>query len=289
MIITISILVLFFVVLIIWYFIKEVPDDRLVIFPSFKEVVTINEINIGLYSEEVIENINSIEHDNEAVRMIANLIYNGLFEYNEKNVLEAKLIDDFAKIDEKNYVFKLKSDIVFHNGERLTSQNVKDTIEMIFEVEDAYFTNCVDNIQNVKIIDDSMFRINLIEAEEEFEKNLIFPILCDDSNVGTNVYKIKGIDDDKFVLENSKIGQVLNIFICNSLEELYGGFKNKKFDVINSIAGINYEEYIGEFGYLRKLYYGYYGVLLYSSSLSGKFTPTINNIFYNIDTWKKIK
>ena len=289
MIITISILVLFFVVLIIWYFIKEVPDDRLVISPSFKEVVTINEINIGLYSEEVIENINSIEHDNEAVRMIANLIYNGLFEYNEKNVLEAKLIDDFAKIDEKNYVFKLKSDIVFHNGERLTSQNVKDTIEMIFEVEDSYFTNCVDNIQNVKIIDDSMFRINLIEAEEEFEKNLIFPILCDDSNVGTNVYKIKGIDDDKFVLENSKIGQVLNIFICNSLEELYGGFKNKKFDVINSTAGINYEEYIGEFGYLRKLYYGYYGVLLYSSSLSGKFTPTINNIFYNIDTWKKIK
>jgi len=27
---------------------------------------------------------------------------------------------------------------------------------------------------------------------------------------------------------------------------------------------------------------------LYSPYLSGKITPTINNVFYNINTWKKI-
>jgi len=289
MIIAISILVLFFLVLIIWYFNKDNVDSRLPISYRAKEVVTINEINIGLYSEDKIENINSIEYNNETVRMISNLIYDSLFEYNENNILELNLIDDYAKIDEKNYVFKLKSDVVFHNGENLTSKNVKDTIEKIFENEDSYFIDCVDNIQSVKVIDDTMFRINLINAQEEFEKNLIFPILCNDINVGTNVYKINEFDGDKIVLENNKIGQVLNVFICSSLEDLYGGFKNKKFDVINSIPGINYEEYIGEFGYLRRLYYGYYGVLLYSPSLSGKFTPTINNIFHNVDTWKKIK
>ena len=56
-------------------------------------------------------------------------------------------------------------------------------------------------------------------------------------------------------LKYSRI-EVLNIFICNSLEELYGGFKNKKFDVINSIDGISYKDYIGEFGYLNKSYMG---------------------------------
>jgi len=256
MIIAISILGLFFLILIIWYFNKEETDDRLAISPSFKEIVTINEINIGLYSEENIENINSIEVNNKVVRIISNLIYNGLFEYNESDVLESKLIADYAKIDEKNYVFKLKSDIVFHNGERLISENIKDTIEKILLNEDSYFINCVDNIQSVKIIDDSMFRINLIEAEDEFQKNLIFPILCDDSNVGTNEYKVKEFAHNKIVLENNKIGQVLNIFICSTLEELYGGFKNKNFDVINSIDGIDYKDYIGEFGYLKKSYKG---------------------------------
>lgn len=290
MIIFLIFLIAFFLVLTIWYFNKTEEEEKLVIAKNIKEVVTLNEINIGLYSEQAIENINSIESNNETIRLLSNLIYNGLFEYDDSGALTSTLIEDYAKIDEKNYVFKLKENIKFHNGKILTSDDVKNTVENIFSQDNSYYTKCVENIQSIKVIDNLTLRINLIEKEDGFEKNLIFPILSDDLNVGTNDYKFNEMKDyisnaienyqineivgdkvngnetnqikaneinTKIVkLENIKTGQALNIYIYNNLETLYGDFKNKKLDFIKSIENIEHKNYIGEFGYQEKNYKG---------------------------------
>ena len=153
-------LAIFFTILTIWYFNKPQNDKKLVISEKATEIITTTEINIGLYNENSITNINPISDNNEIVRYISNLIYNRFFEYSNNSTPESKIIATYAQIDEKNYVFKLKDDIYFHNGEKLISQDIKDTIEKIYDTPDSYYSQCVDNIQNIKIIDNTTLRIN---------------------------------------------------------------------------------------------------------------------------------
>lgn len=259
MVIFLIFLISFFLILSIWYIDKQGDDERLVVAKNVKEILTIGEINIGLYNDsqlEVVDNINAIENNSEVVRFVSDLVYNGLFKFNGNLALESILVEDYAKIDEKNYAFKLKDDIYFQNGKKLTSTDIKNTIEKITLKEDSYYANCVKNIESVKVIDNSTFRINLINVEDNFENNLIFPILSDETNIGTNNYKIKEINNEKIVLENEAIGQVLNIYIYNNMEILYGDFKAKKLDLIKSIENIEHQKYIGEFGYQDKAYKG---------------------------------
>lgn len=256
LIIFLILLIIFFIILSIWYFNKPQNNKKLVISENAKEIITTNEINIGLYDENLIESINPISINNENIRFLSNLVYNSFFEYSNNNTLESKIIETYAKIDEKNYVFKIKDYIYFHNGKKLTSQDIKNTIEKIYDNVDSYYSLCVDNIQNIKIIDNTTLRINLIREDEEFPKKLIFPILSDEANIGTNDYKVKEINNEKIILQNEKIGQVINIYIYNNLDNLYGDFKNKKLNYIKSVESIDYKKNIGEFGYNEKGYEG---------------------------------
>lgn len=256
LIIFLILLIIFFIILSIWYFNKPQNNKKLVISENAKEIITTNEINIGLYDENIIESINPISINNENIRFLSNLVYNSFFEYSNNNTLESKIIETYAKIDEKNYVFKIKDDIYFHNGKKLTSQDIKNTIEKIYDNMDSYYSLCVDNIQNIKIIDNTTLRINLIREDEEFPKKLIFPIVSDEANIGTNDYKVKEINNEKIILQNEKIGQVLNIYIYNNLDNLYGDFKSKKLNYIKSVENLDYKKNIGEFGYNEKSYEG---------------------------------
>ncbi len=171
-------LIAFFIILTIVYYSKENVNEKLVVSKNVRNIQTINELNIGVYSEETIDTINPITNDNEIVRNISELIYDKLFELKDNTYMaNSKIIENYAKIDDKNYVFKLKENIFFQNGEKLNSRNIKETVETIFLNENSYYFECVDNIQSVKVIDNNMFRINLIEADNDFCKKLIFPII----------------------------------------------------------------------------------------------------------------
>ena len=99
-------------------------------------------------------------------------------------------------------------------------------------------------------------RVNLIEEDKDFPKKLIFPIISDEINIGTNDYKVRDINNEKIILENEKVGQVLNIYIYNNLDNLYGDFKNKKLNYIKSVENVDYKKNIGEYGYNEKGYEG---------------------------------
>lgn len=257
-VLTLIFLITFFIVLSIWYCNKDTTEEKQVAAKNVKEIKTISEINIGIYEEKSFKNINPIETQVDIVTMLSKLVYNGLFEYNEDTILNEKLVSNYAKIGEKNYIFKLKENIYFQNGQPLTSADVKNTIEKIYSSNYSIYSELVNNIQNVKVIDNKTFRINLIENEEEFERNLIFPIICDEVNMGTGIYKVKEINTDKIILEefSGKTGQIINIYVYDILTNLYEDFKNKKLDLIKSVSGIEYKKYLGEFGYKEKFYNG---------------------------------
>lgn len=105
LIIFLVLITIFFIILTIWYFNKPQNNKKLIISEKVKEIVTTTEINIGLYNENPIENINPISNNNENVRYLSNLVYNRFFEYSNNSIPESKIIETYAKIDEKNYVF----------------------------------------------------------------------------------------------------------------------------------------------------------------------------------------
>ena len=80
-----------------------------------------------------------------------------------------------------------------------------------------------------------------------------------------------------------RIGIHIELVIVNE-GEYYKLVENKEYDILLTELEADYytDEEVENSLVCNKLN------LLYSPYLSGKFIPTINNVFYNIDTWKKI-
>ncbi len=88
----------------------------------------------GLLGE--IRYINPVLASSDNDRSITSLIFSGLINFNDKN----EVIPDLAKSwevsgDQKSYTFKLKNNIVFHNGQALTSGDISHTINRIKSLE----------------------------------------------------------------------------------------------------------------------------------------------------------
>src|SRR5262245_15057148 len=68
--------------------------------------------------------------DANSVR-IGGLIYSSLLRSDENSRLQLELAENWQRIDAKTYVFDLRRNITFHNGQPLTAEDVKFTYESI--------------------------------------------------------------------------------------------------------------------------------------------------------------
>src|SRR5699024_9562063 len=103
---------------------------------------------------------------------------------------------------------KLK-DIKWHDGTILTSNDVKFTIDLINQNIDSPYSELVDNISSISIINDKEFSISFKEKYAFSIDTLIFPIVSEkhlDSNninnyknnlIGNGAYKIKTYEERK--------------------------------------------------------------------------------------------
>ena len=70
--------------------------------------------------------------DANSVR-IGNLIYNSLLRYDEHSQLQPELAERWRMLDDRTYLFDVRRDVIFHNGDRLTAADVKYTYESILD------------------------------------------------------------------------------------------------------------------------------------------------------------
>jgi peptide/nickel transport system substrate-binding protein len=70
--------------------------------------------------------------DANSVR-ISGLIYNSLLRADENSRLQLELAEHWQKVDPQTYIFDLRRDITFHNGDPLTAADVKFTYESILQ------------------------------------------------------------------------------------------------------------------------------------------------------------
>lgn len=222
------------------------------------------------------DTINPILSTNKNVKEISYLIYDSLVTYDGNLKLKYNLANEIGKIDNINYVIKLKEDIYWSNGEKLTADDIKFTIDMIKSGINSIYTDNLQNVSGLEIIDDNSIRISLYEEMPFFEYYLTFPIMSrnyyegenfidtfkNDSPIGTGMFQISSVEDGKLVLsknpyywnnERKTIIEQIQINKYSSIGEVYKAFKLGDIDIIN-VSAKNIEDYIGLIGYSKVEY-----------------------------------
>lgn len=152
-------------------------------------------LTIGIGADMVTFDI----HDH--INTLTEAIHVNMFNYlvkrdNETGEIVPDLAESFENIDDYTWEFKLKEGVAFHNGDELTSADVKYSLERVAYGEDLRDYTNYNQIKEVEIIDDYTFRIITHEPE---------PVLLNRiSRIASGILPSKYIEENGFdyFLEN---------------------------------------------------------------------------------------
>jgi peptide/nickel transport system substrate-binding protein len=137
----------------------------------------------GEYSEGLVGSpkyINPLYAFSDVDSDLSFLIYSSLFKYNGNGDLKYDLITDYEiKESGKVYILKLRDDVYFHDGEKLTANDVVFTINAI---KNPDFRSPLRNVfsgVSVEKQGDYTIKLSLSEAYAGFEELLTFGVLSE--------------------------------------------------------------------------------------------------------------
>ncbi len=136
----------------------------------------------GIYREGILGQprfINPVlSQTNDTDRAISQIIYSSLFKYNGQSELIKDLVEEYQiSEDGKTYAIQLKKDILWHDGQPLTAEDVVFTIKTIQNPE--YKSPLRSNWQTVEInqLDDYALEFKLANSYAPFLHNLTVGII----------------------------------------------------------------------------------------------------------------
>ena len=157
------------------------------------------------------------DHNNTSTESVHDNMYNYLFKRDADNVIQPELVDSFEQVDDLTVKMKLKEGVKFHNGDNLTAEDVKFTLERVAMDEKLKENANYKQIKEVEVLDDLTFNVITHAPEPSLFHRLsrlgsgILPKAYIDENgwdhylsnpVGTGPYKFKQwVRDDRVVLE----------------------------------------------------------------------------------------
>lgn len=216
-------IVLFFIfVAIVWGLtagmksVKIEEKDEVEVQSLMKDVNEIyrDELNISI-SE--LDTFNPLKTKNADVVALLNLIYEPLIAYKSDDELEYVLAESCTRLDEYNWIIKLRNNVKWHSGVTFTANDVVFTFNMLRNNDLTYSSN-VKNINSIEVIGDDAIKINLSLADDFFASKLSFPIVPEyyfkgenfnnenriSKMVGTGPYKYINTSDDIIELSFNK-------------------------------------------------------------------------------------
>ena len=222
------------------------------------------------------DNINPLITNNKDIINLSTILYEPLLGITQDYGIELKLAEEWSKSDATTYLVKLKDNLKWDNGENVTGEDVKFTIEKLQGGKTVYSDN-VANIESVEIIDGNTIRLNLKEEEPFFEYNLIFPIVSKSQFEGedfynsrlapyaTGMYKVKSATTENIELAQNEnwynpnqvernIDRII-IYFYDTMGDAYNSLKIGNIDMVCTSL-TNVEDYIGTIGYITNEYKG---------------------------------
>ncbi|MDN4608023.1 ABC transporter substrate-binding protein [Sporosarcina highlanderae] len=155
-------------------------------------------------------------HNNTSTEAVHDNMFNYLFKRDDNNVIQPELVDTFEQLDELTVQMKLKPGVKFHNGDPLTSEDVKFTLERVATDDTLKEFPNYKQIKQVDIIDELTFKIVTHAPEPSLFHRLsrlgsgMLPKKYIEENgwdhflanpVGTGPYKFKQwVRDDRIVM-----------------------------------------------------------------------------------------
>lgn len=193
--------------------------------------------------------LSPVENLDKSTDEILRLVYEPLFEYNEAMIPEAKLVDTYNYDATNNSLsLSLKSDILFHGGETLTTEDVRYTIEALMKNNSVY-SNQVNMVDYVDVVDELNMIIYFKENYAFYLYDMTFPIVSSvyetsegfDSLIpnGTGPYKYESftaMQELTLVLDESWQGDMpyistIECLICRDEEAELTAFDEQLVDV----------------------------------------------------------
>lgn len=170
-------------------------------------------------------------------------VYETLFEIDNNGNIQKKLVNEYRNIDNRSLYIKLKDNIKFQDGSLLTSRDVKYSLMRV--KKKGALKEFYSNIQDIEVLSSSELIIRL-KAEEKYLFNLLAHSMSsivkekDGVLLGTGVYRIKSLDKDQLVLENSQNReQTLIIERVFSTKERLLSLFNENAEIIYDVTDYN--------------------------------------------------
>lgn len=150
-------------------------------FYSSKAYVTEAPASGGTYAEAVVGSIrtlNPLYASSEAELSAKKLIFSSLYDYDEKGFLRQDVAAGFS-VDEtgKVYTVKIRQDVKWHDGAKLTANDIMFTIGLIKNPAVRSSLNASWRDIGVAVVDDQTVRFTLPAAYAPFRHALTFAIL----------------------------------------------------------------------------------------------------------------
>jgi len=145
--------------------------------------------------------LNPLVSQNKYVQQVSNLVFDGLTKLDSNlkpNLVLAKTFIPDNTLTK--WTVSLRDDVFFHDGSKLTVDDVIFTINKIKELENSYYLYNVSNISSLTKVSDYEFIINLEKSDNFLMSKMDIPILSKayyenkslehtDKYVGTGIYK----------------------------------------------------------------------------------------------------
>ncbi len=127
------------------------------------EVKNENVLTIAMPADLVSMDIHN--HNSIPTEAIHTNMYNYLFRKNAEEEILPDLIETYEIEDDLTWDMTIKEGVTFHNGDPLTAEDVKFTLERVANDESLREHSHYRNIEEVEVIDDHHFKIHTYDPE----------------------------------------------------------------------------------------------------------------------------
>lgn len=121
--------------------------------------------------------VNPYDTNTTEVLNMLRMTHSRMFRQNpETYELENDLCTEYEQVDDLHWVFKLRDDVVFHNGEKMTADDVVYSFNRMKEY--SYTAAKTEFIEEVVKVDDYTVEFVLNENNQDFKNILSYPNVC---------------------------------------------------------------------------------------------------------------
>ena len=176
---------------------------------------------VGLSQE--ISSLDPHEDTDAGTRSVLFNVFEGLVKPTTDGDVTPAVASDYTISDDaKTYTFTLRDGITFQDGNPVTVEDIKYSLERSAEMDGE--SSALSVISDIKIVDDKTIELTLSEANSEFIYNLTIAILeqANDAEQATNP-----IGTGPFKVKKFAEGQYLEL-------EKYDGYWNQDLDCVTS-------------------------------------------------------